>query len=138
MRTTGADGDRVDVFVGPLEPTALPAFVLEQHHANGRPDEHKVFIGFQQEADALSAYDRSYNGDGPDKRGRVYVVPFSELRAWLRDHPMRVSQASAGYGPGQADGEHCGVCRHFEAPHGCARVLGMVDAMGWCKLWEAA
>lgn len=138
MRTTGADGDRVDVFVGPLEPTQLPAFVLEQHHLGGRPDEHKVFIGFQQVADALGAYDRGFDGSGPERRGAVYTVPFDDLRAWLRDHPMRVSQVSADYGPGEPDGDRCGACRYFGAPHACSRVVGMVDATGWCRLFTGA
>lgn len=135
MRTEGADGDRVDVFVGPLGPAELPAFVVEQHRLDGRPDEHKVMIGFQTLPDALAVYDRSFSdGSGPDRRGEVHEVPFFDLRQWLRDHPMPISQAAAQYGPGMDD-IRCGVCRHFLEPHGCLRVAGAVDAEGWCRLF---
>ena len=89
MRTTGADGDRVDVFVGPYEPTSLPAFIVEQRRLDGRVDEHKVLIGFQTIDQAILTYDRSFSdGSGPARRGIVYHTPFDNLRAWLRNHPV--------------------------------------------------
>jgi hypothetical protein len=137
MRTEGADGDRVDVFVGPFSPDELPAFVVEQYRLDGRPDEHKVLIGFQTLPEALAVYDRSFSdGNGPARRHEVNAVPFSELRAWLRDHPMQVSQASVNYGPSEDADSRCGVCKYFNEPRSCERVLGAVDAEGWCKLFE--
>jgi phage-related protein (TIGR01555 family) len=90
MRTTGADGDRVDVFVGPFDPVDLPAFIVEQRYLDGRSDEHKVLIGFQTIDQATLVYDQSFSdGKGPDRRKIVYHTPFDNLRAWLRENPMR-------------------------------------------------
>jgi phage-related protein (TIGR01555 family) len=137
MRTEGADGDRVDVFVGLFEPTQLPAFVIEQYRLDGRSDEHKVLIGFATMDQAIAAYDQSYSdGSGPERRGMVHQMAFVDLRSWLKDHPMPITQSAADYGQGMTDGEHCGVCKHFIAPYGCERVLGSVDSEGWCKLFS--
>jgi hypothetical protein len=127
----------VDVFCGPFDPVELPVFIVVQHRLDGRPDEHKVMIGFQTLPKALAIYDRSFSdGSGPYRRGEVYEVPFGDLRAWLRDHPMPVSQASVNYGPSEDANTRCGVCKHFCEPRGCERVLGAVDAKGWCELFE--
>jgi hypothetical protein len=31
----------------------------------------------------------------------------------------------------------CAVCIHFEAPHGCSEVEGIISPAGWCKLFSA-
>jgi hypothetical protein len=46
---------------------------------------------------------------------------------------MKASKASVDYGPGHKDGDHCGICKHFEPPHTCEVVAGEVRALGWCK-----
>jgi hypothetical protein len=47
----------------------------------------------------------------------------------------KVSKASVDYGPGHPNGDHCGVCRHFEveAPEHCEIVEGRILASMWCK-----
>jgi hypothetical protein len=61
-RTSGADGDQVDVFVGD-DPACDLVFVVDQIKPDGKFDEHKCMIGFHTEADALKAYRDSYSRD---------------------------------------------------------------------------
>lgn len=59
-RTEGADGDHVDVFVGP-NPELATAFIINQKSANdGKFDEHKVMLGFKDREAAKSAYLKSF------------------------------------------------------------------------------
>lgn len=80
--TTGADGDAVDVFIGPF-PESPQAFVINQNNPGGGFDEHKVMLGFADEAAARRAYLNSYERGW---RGLGSVVPVSvpALRAWLK------------------------------------------------------
>jgi hypothetical protein len=50
--------------------------------------------------------------------------------------PM-ISKAAARY-TGAGGKEHCSLCRHFSPRRGgrCARVLGDISPMGWCKLFS--
>ena len=62
-RTTGADEDEVDVFLGP-DPRALQAYIIHQRNvATDIYDEDKVMLGFSNAADALAAYQANYNRD---------------------------------------------------------------------------
>jgi len=79
--TKGADGDGVDVFVGP-NPDADIAFVINQN-VGGRFDEHKVVLGAVDEEHACALYRASY---ARDWRGLASVVPATipQLTQWLR------------------------------------------------------
>lgn len=37
------------------------------------------------------------------------------------------------YGPGHNDGDHCGICRHFEPPNACEIVRGLIRSADWCR-----
>ena len=62
-RSTGADGDHVDVFVGP-HPDETNAWIINQRQpvdaepndANAKFDEHKVMLGFKSGDEAVAAY----------------------------------------------------------------------------------
>jgi hypothetical protein len=45
----------------------------------------------------------------------------------------KASKASVGYSIGHADGDHCGICRHFEPPHTCEIVAGHIEERYWCE-----
>ena len=45
-------------------------------------------------------------------------------------------KSAVDYGPGKPRGDHCAICRHFEPPHGCERVLGRISPQGWCRLFR--
>lgn len=59
--TKGADGDPVDVYLGPYDATPL-VFVVHQNHQDGTYDEDKVFLGFSNAQEA----ERAYREHGPD------------------------------------------------------------------------
>ena len=88
MRTEGADGDRMDCYVGPYRPEQLAVFVIDQHKtdATGAFDEHKVMLGFQTITDAIACYDAGYpDGSGPKRRKRIWQMSWDQLKPWLSE-----------------------------------------------------
>lgn len=81
-RTEGADGDQVDVFVGP-NPASESVFVVDQIDADGKFDEHKVMAGFDSEAEAVAAYKSNY--DKGWKVGPVTAMSSAEFDGWLKE-----------------------------------------------------
>lgn len=59
-RTKGADGDQVDVFIGP-NPESEKAFVVNQvDPETGKFDEHKIMLGFDDKTAANQGYHANY------------------------------------------------------------------------------
>lgn len=82
--TVGADGDGVDVFVGP-DPDNGKVFVINQV-VNGSTDfdEHKVMIGFPSKEAAMRAYDDSFEPGWQGRAGCWECTP-SQLAEWIRE-----------------------------------------------------
>lgn len=80
--TRGADGDPVDVFLGPM-PEARTVWVINQRTPAGDFDEHKVLAGFPDVRSALDAYRLSY-APGWDRFGAPVRLTLDQLRWWLR------------------------------------------------------
>lgn len=81
-RTEGADGEQVDVFVGP-NPLVKKVFVIDQLNKDGSFDEHKVMLGYPQKQRAVEAYKSNYD-DGWTV-GPVTEMSMDEFKAWLKD-----------------------------------------------------
>lgn len=79
--TEAADGDHVDVFVGPHAATAPTVYVVDQVNADGTYDEAKALFGFNSEAEAVAAYKGSYDADW--KVGPVTAMSVDEFKAGL-------------------------------------------------------
>lgn len=79
-RTQGADGEHVDVFIGP-DVESTDAFVIDQVNADGTFDEHKIMLGFKNQKAARDGYRANYQ-DGWVV-GKTTKVPVSDLKAWL-------------------------------------------------------
>lgn len=79
--TEAADGDHVDVFVGPDAATAPAVYVVDQVNADGSYDEAKALFGFNTEAEAVAAYRASYDADW--KVGPVTAMSVDEFKAGL-------------------------------------------------------
>lgn len=80
--TSGADGDHVDVFVGP-KPNSELAFVANMKAKDGSFDEHKVLLGFKSRKQAMRCISEAY-GDGIESRlGRVTAMAIPDLKRWL-------------------------------------------------------
>lgn len=81
-RTTGADGEHVDVYVGP-HVESEKVFVVDQVDAAGKFDEHKVMLGFSSKDEAIAAY--SSNFDAGWKVGPVTEMSAEQFKGWLKD-----------------------------------------------------
>lgn len=80
--TRGADGDPVDVFLGPM-PESRRAWVLNQTDAAGGFDEHKVLLGFPDERSAVDAYRLSYT-PGWSRFKAPVPLSIDQLKWWLQ------------------------------------------------------
>jgi hypothetical protein len=77
----GADGDGVDVYVGPDE-EASNAYVVHQNDVEtGKYDEDKVMLGFESKKDAKEAFLAHYNN--PDFLGDIKEIPMDRLQELL-------------------------------------------------------
>ncbi len=96
-RTEGADGENVDVFLGPhATDTSRPVFVIDQHKPDGSFDEHKAMLGFKSAEEAraeyLSNYPKGWNGVGA-------IRQFTQdgFKTWVQD-PKATKKPAAGTG----------------------------------------
>lgn len=80
--TKGADGDAVDVFVGPM-PESPAVFVVNQQNKGGAFDEHKVLLGFADEESARTAYINSYER-GWTGLGSLTPCSIQQFKYWLK------------------------------------------------------
>jgi hypothetical protein len=83
-RTTGADGDHVDVYVGPDRESPVVFVINQCHHITGEFDEHKVMLGYRSERDALRAYEAAFSdGKGRDRCSSIETMSMDAFKAWL-------------------------------------------------------
>ena len=80
----GADGDAVDVFIGP-HPESEIVFVVDQVNLDGKFDEHKCLLGCSSEAEAREVYLRNYS-PGWKGLGAITALTIGEFKAWLEHH----------------------------------------------------
>lgn len=85
-RTEGADGEHVDVFVGP-KPDSDQVFIIDQLDQNGGFDEHKVMIGFPSKMAARSGYKANYTKGW--KVGPITKMSMDEFKQWLKDGDLK-------------------------------------------------
>ncbi|MFM0405224.1 defense against restriction DarA-related protein [Paraburkholderia dipogonis] len=83
--TVGADGDGVDVFIGPY-PESKRVWVVNQTF-NGKFDEHKVMLGFPDAESARAAYVNSYTRDWTGF-GSMVAMSLSDFKQWLGTNPQ--------------------------------------------------
>lgn len=83
-RTEGADGEAVDVLVGP-NPSSDKAFIVDQvDPATGKFDEHKTLLGFDSLEDAKQGYLSNYE-PGWKGMGAITQKTIPEFKQWLKD-----------------------------------------------------
>ncbi len=84
-RTEGADGEKVDAFLGPhATDESRPVFVVDQHNKDGSFDEHKVMLGFQNEQEARDAYLSNYPKDW-NGLGGIQQMSHDEFKQWVQN-----------------------------------------------------
>lgn len=81
-RTTGADGEQVDVYLGPQEESGQVFVVDQLNQQDGSFDEHKVMLGFPDEESAVAAYRSNFDADW--QMGKVSAMPVAEFKEWLK------------------------------------------------------
>lgn len=81
--TTGADGDHVDLYIGP-KPDATQVYVIDQVDAKtGKFDEHKAMLGFPSIEAATTAYDAAFSdGKGPQRRAAITTMGVDQFKKW--------------------------------------------------------
>jgi hypothetical protein len=77
-----ADGDHVDVFLGPL-PQIKTVFVVDQLKPDGSFDEHKTMMGFPSAEAAKAAYHANYSPDWKGFGG-ITRMPLQAFKEWLQ------------------------------------------------------
>lgn len=80
--TMGADGDPVDVFLGPDE-HCKKVYIVNQTDLSGDFDEHKVMLGFSSEGEAEAAYLSNY-AEGWSGLGSITSMSIDSFGWWLR------------------------------------------------------
>lgn len=85
LRTKGADGDHVDVYIGPRPASSDQVFIVDQLDLfTGGFDEHKCIIGCGDLIEAIQLYDAGFSdGKGPDRRGAITSMHWSAFKDWL-------------------------------------------------------
>jgi hypothetical protein len=79
-RTTGADDEHVDVYIGPNH-RSLRAFIVDQVNAAGQFDEHKILLGYANRQAAKEAYAKHFPPGF--KIGAIKEMSLSRMRTWL-------------------------------------------------------
>jgi hypothetical protein len=79
--TLGNDGDELDVFIGPT-PEAMHAYVVNQNHAAGGFDEHKIMLGFPDQRTAVAGYMSNYTAPWPGF-GSCTACSIDQLKWWI-------------------------------------------------------
>lgn len=80
--TLGADGDRVDVFIG-NRPDSDKIYVIDQKNKDGSFDEHKVMMGYLSLESAKAGYLANYE-KGWTGMGAVTEMGVAEFKAWVK------------------------------------------------------
>ncbi len=84
--TEGVDGDHIDVFLSDDIDgwNGRKAFVVDQYNEDGSFDEHKVMLGFNEAADAETAYFANYDKDWAKKHETVVTpVNLEDFEKWI-------------------------------------------------------
>jgi len=93
--TKGADGDPIDVYVGP-KPDATYVYVVDQIDPFTQAfDEHKVMFGFDTQQEAVRAYDAAFSdGLGINRIGGMAQMTREEFKAWSKSAQQERSDLS--------------------------------------------
>jgi hypothetical protein len=81
-KTTGADSDHLDVFIGPAVDSGH-VFIVNQSNPSTREfDEHKIMLAFNSQEEAQAAYLSNYE-DGWTGLDSIHQLPISDFKSWI-------------------------------------------------------
>lgn len=85
-RTEGADGDHVDVHVGPHLHSPHVHIVDQKDAETGKFDEHKAFMGFEHPHQALNVYHRGFSdGKSHLRMGGMVTMHVDDFKKWVKN-----------------------------------------------------
>jgi len=85
-KTTGNDGDHVDVFISPEESANDKVFIVDQKDSvGGAFDEHKVMLGFDSKEKAKQGYLENYDESGKDRIMNITEMSVDDFKGWLKN-----------------------------------------------------
>lgn len=95
--TIGKDKDHLDVFVKPgtAEDYSGPVFVVDQTNRDDAFDEHKIMLGWPDEAGARAGYLENYT-KGWTGLGAIKKFTLPEFKMWLKDGETKKPVALKG------------------------------------------
>lgn len=83
--TVGADGDEVDIFIGPEIENNFDVYIIDQVEEQSREfDEHKVMFGFASEGEAVKAYLDNYQTEWTGFKN-ITSFTLESFKEWLSD-----------------------------------------------------
>ena len=148
-KTTGADQDNVDVYLGPHLKSHHVYLIDQVHDDTKKFDEHKILMGFGNQQQAINYYKRAFSdGKGQARIGAIHGLTIAELKLWLAHgdtktpfkspQVKKLSHAEVGYKPRAKNMDHrCFNCVHFvPARHGgpaCILVASPISPQAWCS-----
>lgn len=105
-RTTGADGEQVDVYVG-QHPESSLIFVVDQVDPDtGAFDEHKTVMGANTQGEAELIYRSAFSDKSGAKRmGNVTAMDAAEFKAWLANGDPKKPVGHLGPKPPRLTGD---------------------------------
>lgn len=84
-RTEGADGDHLDVFIGPDKGSQMVFVINQNDHRTGQFDEHKAMLAYSSERAAVADYMKAFNdGKGADRIRSVEPMSLDAFKHWLK------------------------------------------------------
>lgn len=129
--TVGQDGDHIDTFIKPgtKGEHGGEVFVVDQLHADGTPDEHKVMVGYANEQEARDAY-LSHYPKGWKGLGAITAAPIDQFKAWLKEGDTKQPFAPKTNEPAQPDVQPAPIVAPEPAAGGGDQPGGSVGAVG--------
>ena len=94
--TEGADGDKLDVYVGDNHDSSLVVVVHQCDPHTGKYDEDKVMLGFNSVEEAIGGYKNQYDKPGFYREGQHTVMSLGRFWRWVHDknkHGRKVASA---------------------------------------------
>lgn len=91
--TEGADGDKLDAYVGPNAVSPLVVVIHQQDPDTGEYDEDKCMLGWEDDRAAVEAYLAHYDRPGFYQAHRS--LPIGAFWSWLRDPGTRGRKVEA-------------------------------------------
>jgi hypothetical protein len=84
VKTSGADGDGIDVYLGE-NPHSAQVYIINQQTLDGEFDEHKCMLGFDSQTDAAKTYCAGFSdGNGPRRMQSILHIHLKDFHDWVQ------------------------------------------------------